>query len=86
MRDHLTHRRAKMPQTFITADEILTLETSFENLIKRAKEICPDCKIAETARENATIDKDDDIVAINTTIKELDQRLKERPLAESDTR
>jgi hypothetical protein len=75
MRDYLTHRRAKMPDTFITESEVFTLSTSFQNFIKKMKNIRPDSDAAKLAREYAVIDKDDDVVAISATIKELEQRL-----------
>jgi hypothetical protein len=64
-----------MPQTFITESEVFTLGTSFKNLIEKMKKMYPNCDAAKLAQEYAVIDKDDDIVAINSTIKELEQRL-----------
>jgi predicted nucleic acid-binding Zn-ribbon protein len=87
MRDYLTHRRAIMPDTFITESEVFTLGTSFQNLIKTMKKRRPDCEAAGLAEEYAVIDKDNDVVAINSTIKELEKRLnKAASLAKSGPR
>jgi hypothetical protein len=87
MRDYLTHRRANMPDTFITESEVFTLGTSFQNFIKKMKNICPDCDTAGLAREYAVIDSDDNVVAINSIIKELEKRLTAAgSLAKSDPR
>ncbi|MDR2079204.1 MAG: hypothetical protein LBP74_05740 [Treponema sp.] len=64
-----------MLDTFITESEVFTLGTSFQNLIKKMKNIRPDNDTAKLAREYAVIDQDNDVVAINVIIKELEQRL-----------
>jgi hypothetical protein len=87
MRDYLTHRRAEMPDTYITESEVFTLGESFRNFIKKLKNICPGCEAAQQAEEYAVIDKDNDVIAINATIKELEKRLtKAASLAKSGPR
>jgi RNA polymerase subunit RPABC4/transcription elongation factor Spt4 len=64
-----------MPDTFITSNEVFTLNTSFQNFIKKMKKICPGCKTADLAREYAMIDTDKNVIAINVIIKELENRV-----------
>jgi RNA polymerase subunit RPABC4/transcription elongation factor Spt4 len=76
-----------MPDTFITSNEVFTLNTSFQNFIEKMKKICPGCKTADLAREYAMIDTDKNVIAINVIIKELEKRLTAAgSLAKSDPR
>jgi hypothetical protein len=59
----------------ITETEVFTLGTSFQNFIEKMKKNCPGCKIADTAREYAVIEKDDDVIAIKSIINDLAKRL-----------
>jgi hypothetical protein len=64
-----------MLSILITESEVFTLGASFQNFIEKMKKNCPGCKIADAAREDAVIDKDDDVIAIKSTINDLARRL-----------
>jgi predicted nucleic acid-binding Zn-ribbon protein len=72
----LSHfRRAKMLNILITENEVFTLGNSFQNFIEKMKKNCPGCKIADTAREYAVIENDDEVIAIKSTINDFARRL-----------